>query len=178
MAEQQNKPISALVELDSFSGNEKLPLAIGMASNRSARLGVLKEYFKDSTVVMFNTISDANPQQVSDLPFAREDGALYFIAYLTSRKLFVEVMYFNSQYAFTTNFNRWEDYMTATTTEGVTVKTVRGDKVFLNLNNKELYMYNVELRNIFDSIRINVMTEEELENLENPIEGAIYATLE
>ena len=179
MATQKNIPISQLIEETTFSGNEKLPLAIGQSSNRSARLAVLKDYFRDSTLVVFDAISDATPQSVSDLPFTRQEGAVYEIIYLTSRKVFVESMYYSGQYSYTTNFLRWNDYMSSTLVDGVAVKTVRSDKAFLNLADKELYTYDYNhLHNIFDTVRINAMTEEELENLENPIEGAFYATYE
>jgi hypothetical protein len=55
---------------------------------------------------------------------------------------------------------------------------VRRDKVFFNLNDKELYVFDGDLHNIFDTVRINAMTEEEFNNLQNPIEGAFYATYE
>ena len=169
--------ISNMLRIEAFDGDEIAPL-VKNGSNYAATFDALREYFRDSVLVVFNSVSDVNPQSISDLPLAREEGAIYAIIYLTKKKLFVEGMYYGGQFYYTTNFARWQDFLTETTVDGVTTKAVRADKVFLNLRGKELYMFNGDLHNLFDTVRINAMTEEEFSKLENPIEGAFYATYE
>ena len=175
MAEQPtNRPISALTELSVFSGTEKVPLAIGMASNASARLKALKEYFRDSSLLIFDEVDPSNVTVIDEV-LNEETGATFAIVYLPSRKIFAERKQLGNSSTYTTLFNRWQDFLVA---DASGKKTVRTDKVFFNAADKEMYIYNGSLHNLFDTVRINVMTEDELENLENPIEGAIYATLE
>ena len=177
MAEQVNKPISALTELDSFSGNEKLPLAIGMASNRSAKLSALREYFKDSTLCTIDYIVEHGGEVIDEVV---DSATTRDIVYASDLQLIVEQCVVKStrppatyEY-YTTNFTRWEDYLAINEETGK--KEIRQDRVFFNKGDKELYTFNGELNNLFDSVRINAMTEEEFNNLEYPIEGAFYAT--
>lgn len=177
MAEIEYKPISSLSEATSFSGNEKVPFAIGK-SNGSAKLGVLKEYFRDSSLVIFDEIDSNEVVTISDNIFIREPNATYAIVYLSSRKVFAERKTLNGASSYSTNFTRWQDFLKVVSVNETDKKETRTDRVFFNVENKELYIYNGSLHNLFDTVRINAMTEEEFSNLENPIEGAFYATYE
>lgn len=183
MSEQINKTISSLTELTSFSGNEKLPLAIGTASNAAARLSVLKEYFRDSSLVIFDEIDDSELESLSDEVLTDIDMSFRHVVYLTTRKVFAERRTYirggnRRFFAYSTNFNRWQDYLVEQTVNGVTKKETRQDRAFLNLEDKELYTFNGSLNNLFDSVRIVTMTEEEFNNIQHPIEGAIYGIFE
>ena len=183
MAEQVNKPISALTELTSFSGNEKVPLAIGMASNRSARLSYLREYFKDSTVVAFYDIDYSEVYDVGDETLYDEENSLKDVVYVATKKIFAERKTKassdgNNTYSYSTKFNRWEDFLEVVDVEGVSKKVVRSDKVFFNTSNGAMYTFNGELNNFLDSVKIITMTEEEFGNIQHPIEGAIYGIFE
>lgn len=161
------KKISELSVTRQFDGTESVPL-LKKGSNPRATLGDLKEYFRDSTLAIFSEIDESNPE-VSNKPVS--DYYQRDIVYLLSKNAFVErVEYHSSQRIYTTSFDRREDYMDG--------DNVRRDKVFFNLTDKELYVFDGDLRNIFDTVRINAMTEEEFSKLENPIEGAFYATYE
>lgn len=162
--------ISNMPRIEAFEGNEIAPL-VKNGSNYAATFDALREYFKDSSLVIFSEIDDSNPE-VLNKPL---EGYYPFrdIVYLPSRKAFVERGEFRGETSvrvYTIAFNRSTDYM-----DGDNVRT---DRVFFCAADKEIYAFNGSLHNLFDTVRINVMTEEELENLENPIEGAIYATLE
>lgn len=175
MAEDNKIKISELTQTATFSGSERVPMAVS-GGNRSATMAVLKEYFKDSTLVLFNEIDDDPDPSPSEEAYT--DGVVFGVVYLPSVKAFAEKRKISGRNYYTYAMARSEDYQTTKKVDGVNVREVRQDKVFFNFDNKELYTFNGSLQSIFDSIRINVMTEEELERLENPIEGAIYATLE
>lgn len=178
MAENNNVKISELELSTSFSGSERIPMAVG-GGNKSTSISALREYFKDSTLCVIDGIIDfagiVDDSVISTATF-RE------IVYVSELRLIVEeasirlerppVM--NTYY--TTNFNRWEDYLVVNEETGR--KEIRQDRVFFNNEDKELYTFNGELNNLFDTVRINTMTEEEFNNLQHPIEGAIYGIFE
>lgn len=171
----ENKKVSQLGLLTRFAGKELVPLAVPNA-NRAALLEVLKEYFKDSTLVVFNEVDDTpNPSPSEE---AYTDGEVIGIVYLTAVKAFAEKVLISGRYYYSYAFTRPTDYQTTTNVEGVNVREVRGDKVFYCIGNKRIYTYNGELRDAIESVQIYVMTEDELANLTNPVEGAFYATFE
>lgn len=165
------KKISDLSVTSQFDGTESVPLLQG-GSNPRTTLADLKEYFRDSSLVIFNAIDDVVNPTVSSEPFG-EEYPIRQVVYLSSIGSFVErvrrTMTGRDTY-YSSSFSRSSDYMDG--------DNVRRDKVFFNLSDKELYVFNGDLRNIFDTVRINAMTEEEFNKLENPIEGAFYATYE
>lgn len=182
---------------EAFDGKELVPLAIVAddgqpLGNRKTTTALLKEYFRDSAFVLFDEIDNSTVSSVSDQPHTSEAGAEISIVYLPTRKLFVERkrMYSTetnpdtgeevevSSSTYTTAYSRASDFLTSVTAGGVTTLTVRTDKVFFNVDSKVIYIYNGNLVDLFDTVRINAMTEEEFNKLENPIEGAFYATYE
>lgn len=171
-----DKKISQLGLVTRFAGKELVPLAVPGA-NRAASLEVLKEYFKDSTLVVFNEVDDTPSPSPSEVAYT--DGEVVGIVYLTAVKAFAEKVLISGRYYYSYAFTRPTDYQTTTNVEGVNVREVRGDKVFYCTGDKCLYVYkNGALQNLMNAIRINVLTNEEFANLQNPIEGAIYATIE
>lgn len=162
--------ISNMTRIESFEGDEIVPL-VKNSSNFAATFDALREYFKDSSLVIFSEIDDSNPEVLNN----PVEGYYPFrdVVYLPSRKAFVERCEARAETlirVYTTAFNRSTDYMDG--------ENVRRDKVFFNVGDKEIYAFNGDLHNLFDTVRINAMTEEEFSKLENPIEGAFYATYE
>lgn len=160
--------ISDLTRIAELSGKEVFPLAVS-GSNRGVEADALKEYFRDSSLAIFDGFVN-DSVTVLDGTADTSSGNIR-IVYLTVIGRFVmeKTMegYAPSYYK---DFSRVGDFMTG--------DIVRADRVFFNIEDKELYVYNGSLHNLFDTVRINAMTEEEFENLTNPIEGAFYATFE
>lgn len=162
------KKISDLTLTSQFDGSESVPL-LQSGGNPRTTLADLKEYFRDSTLAIFEEV-DNSDTFVLLLPFEREEGATFDIVYKAKDKAFVERKTTSSGVGYTRAYTRSTDYM-----DGVNVRT---DRVFFAAADRCIYVFNGELRNIFDTIRINAMTEDEFNKLENPIEGAFYATYE
>lgn len=163
--------ISNMPRIEAFEGDEISPL-VKNGSNYAATFDALREYFRDSSLVIFDAIDDVENPYVSDEPF-EGDYLIRGIVYLSSVGIFVERVkraVASRDYYYSSSFTRRNDYMAGT--------NVRRDRVFFNTSDKELYVFNGALHNIFDTVRINAMTEEEFNNLQNPIEGAFYATYE
>ena len=165
----QGNKISSLERLSTFSVEDVVPI-VHNGGNFAATMASLKEYFRDSTLILFDDI-DAAEVEITPGDSGFEEGFEYAIVYMPYNKAFAKRRHQNGvvDYYFS-DFEDKEDYMTD--------DVVRTDKVFFCLANKDIYTYNGELRNIFDTVRINAMTEEEFNNLTNPIEGAFYATYE
>lgn len=166
----ERKKISELGELSEFYGGESIPL-VSSGANYRATMGSMKEYFKDSTLVVFDEIVDSEITPNSGTS-EKEDGVTLTIVYLSKRKIFAQKRVkegFNDTYF--ANFPRKDDYMVD--------DHVRPDRVFFNIQDKEIYVaYGDTLGSVFNVVRINAMTEDEFSNLTNPIEGAFYATYE
>lgn len=169
MAEDRVK-ISEMQSVTFVSGTEEVPLGV-TGGNRKASLAFLRGYFKDSNLCVFEEFDNSSVTLVNGTA-SEEDGADLSIVYLTQRKIFAlrkTITGFTPTYY--SEFMGKDGYMD----DG----KVRTDRVFFCVSDKVLYIYNgSDLFDMFDSIRINAMTEEEFENLENPIEGAFYATYE
>lgn len=54
---------------------------------------------------------------------------------------------------------------------------LKGDEIF-QVTIPNIGTYKISANELREQLSINAMTEEELENLEHPIEGAFYATYE
>ena len=135
---------------------------------------VLKEYFKDSTIVLFDAVDNTNYIPAANIiqgTATPEDGATIETVY---------VKYMNDFFQKKTMANGYVYYYTVLPNESdYKDGGIRQDKLFFSVKDKSFFVYNgVALVDLFGSVRIHVLTEEELENLQNPIEGAIYATLE
>ena len=142
--------------------------------NYKVTMKVLKEYFKDSTIVLFdavdntNYIPTANTIQGSATP---EDGATIETVY---------VKYMNDFLQKKTMANGYVYYYTVLpNASDFKDGGIRQDKLFFSVKDKSFFVYNgVALVDLFGSVRIHVLTEEDFENLENPQEGNFYATYE
>lgn len=166
-----DKKISELTALTTVTGQEMLPLSVN-GSNKRATLQTLKPYFRDSTMMMFADVVDGALENVSTGTPAEEEGAVLDVIYAKRRKIFFLRKTLNGTFSYFTEWATKAEYMDGN-------NRVRTDRVFFCTDDKHIYIYNgASLVDLFDSVRIHVLTEEELENLQNPIEGAIYATLE
>lgn len=170
----ENKKIkfSQLVLITSFTGAEIVPMAY-LEKNSAATLEALKTYMADSALQFFARIITTAVPVGGLMPDLTEgEIAIVYLSYYRTFALEKTVRGASSYYL---TFTSKDNYMEGT--EGT--QTPRTDRVFFNTDDKHLYIYNGSaLVDLFDSVRIHVLTEEELENLQNPIEGAIYATLE
>lgn len=161
------KKISELDFQSSFQGDEDILLAVN-DSNKRTDLDTLKRFFGDSACKVFSEVITDDVTVINGAP-SEEDNAIIDIVYLTTKRKFVArktqtiVSYFDT-YAELNEFMH----------EG----TPRTDRVFFCVEDKGIYIYNGELKSVLESVRIHAMTEDELANLENPIEGAFYATYE
>lgn len=170
--ENKETKFSELGLITSFTGKEIVPMAY-LGTNPAATLEALKTYMADSALQFFARIIDTFVPAGGGMPDLTE-GELS-IVYLSYYKAFAleKTVAGTSSYHFL--FAGKDNYMEGT--EGA--QSPRQDRVFFNTDDKHIYIYNGSaLVDLFDSVRIHVLTEEELENLQNPIEGAIYATLE
>ncbi len=161
--------ITDLTSKEVFDGNEAVPMTSNGAP-RKATLSALKDYFHDSSLVIFDEVDNAENPTIGDAALSPESGAVFAVVYLTQKKQFVHRKQLGGTTLYSSVFSANTDYMA----DGA----VRGDKVFFCVADKELYVYIGILKNLFDTVRINAMTEEEFAELKNPVEGAFYATYE
>lgn len=169
MATNNNTKFSELGLITSFTGKEIVPMAY-LGTNPAATLEALKTYMADSALQFFaRIITTAVPVGGPQPDLTEGEIAIVYLSYYKTFALEKTVSGASSYHA---TFPSRDNYM-----EGA--QSPRTDRVFFNTDDKHLYIYNGSaLVDLFDSVRIHVLTEEELENLQNPIEGAIYATLE
>lgn len=163
--------ISELQIAQDIDGSEYVPL-LKAGGNPRVSLNTLKEFFKDSGLAVFDSFDDVAvfPSTVTGEP-SEEEGAVIELVYLTRHDTFLyRKIVSDGSPSYYTGYSSQGNYMNG--------RVPRTDRVFYCITDRGLYSYNGAMKDLFDTVRINVMTEEELENLENPIEGAIYATLE
>lgn len=169
----ENKKIkfSQLGLITSFTGKEIVPMAY-LEKNSAATLEALKTYMSDSALQFFARIIDTFVPAGGGMPDLTE-GELS-IVYLSYYKAFAleKTVGGTSSYHFL--FVGKDNYME--NTEGT--QSPRQDRVFFCMEDKQMYIYTTAMVNIFSTFRINAMTEEDFENLENPQEGSFYATYE
>lgn len=168
MADDKVK-ISEMASATYIDGTEEVPLGVS-GGNRKATLSFLRDYFRDSSLCVFDEFDNSVVYLVNGVA-SEEDGADLSIVYLTQRKIFAlrkTIAGFTPTYY--SDFIGKDGYMEN--------GKVREDRVFFCVSDKGIYVYNGTLIDMFDSIRIKAMTEEEFENLTNPIEGTFYATYE
>ena len=167
----ENKKIkfSQLGLITSFTGAEIVPMAY-LEKNSAATLEALKTYMSDSALQFFSHIITTAVPIGGAMPDLTEgEIAIVYLSYYKAFALEKTVSGASSYYV---TFPSCDNYMEGT-------QSPRTDRVFFSTTDKHLYIYNgAALVDLFDSVRIHVMTEEELNNLQNPIEGAIYATYE
>ena len=151
-----------------MSGKEVVPFSI-LGATFGATLESLQTYFGDSALQFFSRIVDGFVSVGGQAPDLTE-GTIE-IVYLTYYKAFMLAKTVNGLTSYYAAYDQKLNYMNGT--------EVRTDRAFLNLSDKGLYLYDgAKLADIFSTLRINVMTEDELNKLTNPVEGAIYATYE
>ena len=159
----ENTKISQLEKINAFTGEEIVPLVANKV-NKSALLASLKEYFRDSTLVVFDEIDDTDAEPINNSS-GEEEGATYAIVYLSRKKKFVNRRSKPDtiNYYFT-EFSGKEDYMI----DG----SVRTDKVFFCLANKSQYTWDGN--GLFDPYTPIVLTQEEFDALETKDENRTY----
>lgn len=163
--------ISELSTPSQIKGDAVVPI-LQDSTNYKATLDGLRAFFSDSTVVFFDAIDDTkyiNPNlQGKPTP---ETGAVIEIVYLSNYNNFLARKTLKGNKTYFVDFDGIENY--------IMNGKIRTDKVFFCLADKGLYLFDgTKLADIFSTLRINVMTEDELNKLTNPVEGAIYATYE
>lgn len=167
----ENKKIkfSQLGLITSFSGKEIVPMAY-LGTNPAATLEALKTYMSDSALQFFaRIITTAVPIGGAMPDLTEGEIAIVYLSYYKTFALEKTVSGTSSYYV---TFPSRDNYMEGT-------QTPRTDRVYFCTDDKHIYIYNgASLVDIFDSVRIHAMTEDELNNLQNPIEGAFYATYE
>lgn len=151
-----------------MSGKEVVPFSI-LGATFGATLESLQTYFGDSALQFFSRIIDGYVSVGGQAPDVSE--GIIEVVYLTYYKAFMLAKTVNGFTSYYPAFDQAKHYMNGS--------EVRTDKIFFCGADKLLYIFNgASLVDVFSSIRIHVMTEDELANLTNPIEGAIYGTLE
>lgn len=147
--------ISNMPRIEAFEGDEIAPL-VKNGSNYAATFDALREYFKDSSFVIFSKIDDSNPE-VLDNPV---EGYYPFrdIVYLPSRKAFVErceVRAMTAIVVYTSVYRRREDYMDG--------EEVRRDRVFFNTSDKLSYTFSgeelVSTMNVIEPTLVTIITD-------------------
>ena len=166
----ERKKISELEFRRSFDGDENIGLAVD-GGNMRTDLNTLKEFFGDSGSLVFTDIVDSDVNVLPDA-LTPEEGAVIDVVYLSKRKQFVaRKTITDTSVSYSSSFASRGEYMSG--------NTPRMDRAYICVADKGIYMWNgAMLGNILDTVRINAMTEEEFNNLQNPIEGAFYATFE
>ena len=161
--------ITSLPKAASITVDDIVPI-VHNGDNYGVTMDVMKDFFRDSTLALFDAIDDSD-QNINEGSAGVEDGASYAIVFLTKRGVFAHkrVMSGTSDTYFA-DFPRKNDFMIG--------GAVRTDRAYFCMSDKEIYYYGNTLVSIFDTVRINAMTEDEFANLQNPIEGAFYATYE
>lgn len=150
------KKISDLSVTSQFDGNESVPLLKG-GSNPRTTLADLKEYFRDSSLVIFSAIDNAINPTVSSEPFG-EDYPIRNVVYLSSIGSFVErvkrTMTGRDTY-YSSSFSRSSDFMDG--------EEVRRDRVFFNTSDKLSYTFSEEglisTMNVIEPTLVTIITD-------------------
>ena len=147
--------ISNMPRIEAFEGDEIVPL-VKNGSNYAATFDALREYFKDSSLVIFSEIDDSNPEVLNN-PL---EGYYPFrdIVYLPSKKAFVERCEFRAMTAivvYTSAYRRREDYMDG--------EEVRRDRVFFNMSDKLSYTFSgeelISTMNVIEPTLVTIITD-------------------
>lgn len=159
---------SELGLITSFTGKEIVPMAY-LGTNPAATLEALKTYMADSALQFFARIIDTAVPIGGAQPDLTEGEIA--IVYLSHYKAFALEKTVSGASSYYVTFPSRDNYMEGT-------QSPRTDRVFFCMEDKQMYIYTTAMVNIFSTFRINAMTEEDFENLENPQEGNFYATYE
>lgn len=166
--ENKETKFSELGLITSFTGKEIVPMAY-LGTNPAATLEALKTYMADSALQFFaRIITTAVPVGGPQPDLTEGEIAIVYLSYYKTFALEKTVSGASSYHA---TFPSRDNYM-----EGA--QSPRTDRVFFCMEDKQMYIYTTAMVNIFSTFRINAMTEEDFENLENPQEGNFYATYE
>lgn len=160
------KKISELQIVNNIDGTEYVPL-LKSGGNPRATLADLKEYFRDSTLAIFEEV-DNSDTFVLLFPFEREEGATFDIVYKAKDKAFVERKTTASGVGYTRAYTSSTDYM-----EGV---NVRSDRVFFNLAEQRLYTWDGSA--LTDPYAPIVLTQAEYDALPVKDENKTYYIIE
>ncbi len=161
----ERKKISDLDELSEFNGAESVPLVIS-GTNYRATMGSMKEYFRDSTLVLFDEFDDSTSALVPGDTPQDEEGVTLDIVFMTKRNTFAQRrrkegandVYFS-------HFPRLYDYLTANLMP-------RTDKVFFCLDNRSQYTFvDGKMHDPYTPI---ILTQEEFDALETKDENRTY----
>lgn len=166
--ENKETKFSELGLITSFTGKEIVPMAY-LGTNPAATLEALKTYMSDSALQFFARIIDTNVPVGGPQPDLTEGEIA--IVYLSYHKTFALEKTVSGASSYYVTFPSRDNYMEGT-------QSPRTDRVFFCMEDKQMYIYTTAMVNIFSTFRINAMTEEDFENLENPQEGSFYATYE
>ena len=166
--ENKETKFSKLGLITSFTGKEIVPMAY-LGTNPAATLEALKTYMADSALQFFaRIITTAVPIGGAMPDLIEGEIAIVYLSYYKAFALEKTVAGASSYHA---TFPSRDNYMEGT-------QSPRTDRVFFCMEDKQMYIYTTAMVNIFSTFRINAMTEEDFENLENPQEGSFYATYE
>lgn len=160
------KKISELSVTIQFDGSESVPL-LKSGGNPRTTLADLKEYFRDSTLAIFEEVDNSDALLML-LPFEREEGATFDIVYKVKDQEFVERKTTASGVGYTRAYTRSTDYM-----DGVNVRT---DRVFFNLAEQRLYTWDGSA--LTDPYAPIVLTQAEYDALPVKDENKTYYIIE
>lgn len=161
----ERKKISELELISSFDGDESVPIVSDL-TNKRALMSDMKEYFRDSTLLLFDEFDDSSAVPVPGGTPQDEEGVTLEIVFMTKRNTFAQRrrkegandVYFSS-------FPRLYDYLT----ERFMPRT---DKVFFCLANRSQYTF-VD-GTMHDPYTPILLTQEEFDALETKDENRTY----
>ncbi len=155
--------ITDLTSKEVFDGNEAVPMTSNGAP-RKATLSALKEYFHDSSLVIFDEVDNAENPTIGDAALSPESGAVFAVVYLTQKKQFVHRKQLGGTTLYSSVFSANTDYMA----DGA----VRGDKVFFCVADQSIYVWDKDM--LIDPYKPIVLTQEEYDALETKDESRTY----
>ena len=165
----ERKKISELTELSVFTGTELLPL-VSQGTNYSATMDSMKEYFKDSTLVLFDEFDDSSEIMTIGSTPQDEQDVLLSIVFMTKHGKFTQRRRKEgANDTYFTDFPRRNDYMTPMSP---LLSTPRTDKVFFCLADRSQYTWDGS--NMFDPYTPIVLTQEEFDALATKDENRTY----
>ena len=160
--------ISELETASQITDDTIVPIVI-QEGNRKITLSELKQYFRDSSLVIFDGFDDSK-NIIPIVGFSsKEYDSIIEIVFANNTFLQKKTIQ-GHEPSYYTEFPTKNDY--------IINEQVRSDRVFFCVQDKCLYIFNNGLYNILNYIKINAMSEDEFNNITNPIEGGFYAIYE
>jgi hypothetical protein len=157
--------ISNLELISSFDGDESVPIVSDL-TNKRALMSDMKEFFRDSTLVMFDDFDDTNEVPIAGSTDVNEEGVTLSIVFMTNRNTFaMRRRKEGAMDSYFSHFNRWKDYKN----ENMTPRT---DKVFFCLSNRSQYTFvDGKMHDPYTPI---LLTQDEFDALETKDENRTY----